>query len=308
MSVSNIRFMFFLSFFLSLFASAQTFAVEPIEVQIDQSVPHGHFKLGVGSALTLKFPDHKKADAGIFLGRLIEPSGTFSKYMILDTDHNHIYLVDREHLKIDAPSFQPILRQYDQVGGTCVGYAMDHFFQEMYWAGFSGNGELKKELSSEKGRTQLLVDAINEYYLVTQHRFSILGIMKKFGARFGFKCEKKVFSDSDLATQYLEKSMEQGRPVLIGYNIGPDMVESSYEISDYENPSPMKDSRIWVPRKVGQRDSGGHAVIAVAAFEANHRKKLLMLDSDWAEPRIWDVEKYMSGKTAMDEIEFYSCQ
>jgi hypothetical protein len=67
------------------------------------------------------------------------------------------------------------------------------------------------------------------------------------------------------------------------------------------------DGRLWLPRKTGERNSGGHSVVAVAAFEALGKKRLLMLDSDWAEPRIWDLELALGGRTDIGAIEFHSC-
>jgi hypothetical protein len=68
------------------------------------------------------------------------------------------------------------------------------------------------------------------------------------------------------------------------------------------------DSRLWIPRKIGQRNSGGHSIIAVGSFDLNQKTYLLMLDSDWSEPRIWDMDSFLNDKTALDEVEFVSCK
>ena len=298
----------FLCLFIFCISSTGVLAASgPIQIQVDQAIPHGRFQLGVGSHLSLQFPGAKHVTPGIFLGRLIEPGGVFSKYMILDEEKSKIELASKDNVQIANYTFQPILRQYDQVGGTCTGFAIDHLLQQLYWSGFPGNGLLRTTLSDEKGRTQLLVDAINQYYLVTQHRYSIAGIMKQYGVKFGLTCEKKMFTDAASASNYLIDRMGRGLPVLISYNIGTAMVDSPYEIEDYESPAPMKDKRLWIPRKIGDRNTGGHSVIAAAVFESNHRNKMLMLDSDWAEPRVWDMEEYLGNRTAISEIEFHTC-
>jgi hypothetical protein len=298
---------------MGLLFSASSFARSPIQVQVDQAVPQGRFQLGVGSHLTINVPNSdgtagKNVD-GLFLGRIIEPAGTFSKYMLLDLEQTRVYLADRDDVAMGTDyTYQPILKQYDQIGGTCTGYAIDHILQQLYWSGFQGNGQLKDTLSSEKGRTQLLVDTINEYYLALQHKYSVLGVMKKFGERFGFKCEMKTFKDTGSAQIYLLSKMGGGLPVMISFSTGVNMVSSSYEITDYEDQSPMKDRRLWIPRKIGERNTGGHTVVAASMFESKGRQKLLMLDSDWAEPRIWDVDNYLGDKAAISEVEFISCQ
>jgi hypothetical protein len=52
-----------------------------------------------------------------------------------------------------------------------------------------------------------------------------------------------------------------------------------------------------LPHKVGQRANNGHAIVAASAFVAKGRRKVLELDSDWSEPRVWDLDKYLGSKT-----------
>ena len=280
----------------------------PIQMQVDQAVAHGPDALGVGSAITLKIPTETNAHSGIFLGRMLNWDQSTSQYMVVDAEKNRVYMVDEKDLEMPKMTTQPVLRQYDQVGGTCTGYAIDDLMQEMNLNGFEGNGTLKTTLSTEKGRTQLLVDSINQYYLVTQHKNSIEGILSMYGKQYGFKCPKKMFQDTESAIAWIEKTVNT-TPILVSFNIGPTMVTSAYTMEDYSKPSPLLDNRLWVPRKTGERNSGGHSIVAIAAFEVNHRKKLLMLDSDWPMPRIWDAEQYLGApKTAISEIEFYGCK
>ncbi len=293
---------------ISLFWISSSFALEPIQVQVDQRIPHGNHELGVGSRLTLKIPVRSNARLvnGIFLGKIVEPNGGSHQFMFLDETHSKVYFAPKEKVEIGKYSFQRVLRPYEQVGETCTGYAIDHYFQQMYWSGLEGSGALKTELSTEKGRTQLLVDAVNEYYLVLQHRYSLVGVMNKFGKRFGFKCKVKQFPDSEGAISYLQAQLSDGLPVMISFLLGPNMVKSPVSFHEYGKPGEL-DGRLWIPRKKGERESGGHSVVATSLFEFKGRPFLLMLDSDWSEPRLWDVRSYLDSKTAMDEVEFITC-
>ena len=117
-----------------------------------------------------------------------------------------------------------------------------------------------------------------------------------------------MFTDTDTAISFVDQQMKKGAPVLISFYIGPTMVTSDISIVDYETQKAV-DPRLWVPRKIGERMHGGHSVVAVAGFEFQNQSKLLMLDSDWSEPRIWDVQKYLGDKkTAIAEMEFYTCE
>ena len=294
----------FSALLLALF-SIHSWAIEPIQVQIDQKVPFRN-SVGVGSRLTLQ--SNSKISSGIFLGKLIDPKGTLNQFMILNESSARIDYVNRENLVMGKYSFQPILKPYDQIGGTCTGYAINHYFQQMLWSGFEGNGNLRAQLSTEKGRTQLLVDAINEYYLVLQHRYSLVGVMNKIAANYGFRCKSKSFQDSFSAIQHLLNELSTGNPLILSFSIGPNMVNAPVQLFDYQNPGHELDHRLWVPRKIGERNAGGHSVVAASLFQYQGRPFLLMLDSDWSEPRIWDVSAYLTDKTALNEVEFITCQ
>lgn len=288
---------------LSLSSAAQS-----IQAELSSLQSHPTAKLGVGSKVRLSFQNRLRDSQGVYLGRLVNHRGNLGPTMFLDETRNQVLLVNRSDLNIFGLRPQLVQQPYQQVGGTCTGYAMNHFLQQLYWSGFRGNGVLGETLSTEKGRTQLLVEAIHEYYLVLQHRFSILGILNKFGRRFESRCRLKEFSDPRLAIQYLENQLEAGLPVMLAYNLGPNMEESPYPVYEY-GVRGAKDNRLWVPRRIGERKSGGHAIVAVDTFVADGKKMLLILDSDWSEPRVWEVDKILNHpKVAIREIEFYSCQ
>ena len=67
------------------------------------------------------------------------------------------------------------------------------------------------------------------------------------------------------------------------------------------------DTRLWIPRKIGERNGGGHAIVAAAAFTSMGRRKVLVLDSNWSEPRVWDLDKYLGQKAAISEMVFHHC-
>jgi hypothetical protein len=289
---------------LWLFYSISVGATEPLRVQLDQRVPYGN-GVGVGSRLMLQ--NEGRTTSGVFLGRLIDPKGKTDQFMILDETRATIYFAERAHLELPRTSYQPILKPYDQVGGTCTGYAINHYLQQMYWSGHQGNGSLQEQLSTEKGRTQLLVQAINEYYLVLQHRYSLVGVMNKMSNPFGFKCKSKTFTDAFTAIQFIQKELLSGNPLVFSFSIGPNMVNAPVELIKYGSIQESLDHRLWVPRKKGQRNSGGHSIVAAGIFSFRSRPFLLMLDSDWAEPRVWDLQEYLNDQTAIDELELISC-
>lgn len=287
-------------------AFAQSGLENKISVVIDQAVSRAGARVGVGSLMTLRLPGAKTAHSGIFLGQMIKADAKFDQMILLDSDQRRIIFADRAQVEINRNSLQKVLRPYPQVDGTCTGYALHHLFAQLGITRVAGNEQLAATFSSEFGRTQFLVRAINDYYLATQHRNSILGIMKGYGREFGLRCEKEVFRDATSAIRHVQEKTSRGIPVLISFYTGPNMVNAPFVLQNFAEAGTL-DPRLWVPRQIGERQSGGHSVVAVAAFEHSGQSNFLMLDSDWSEPRVWNASSYLGGKTDLKNLEFYSC-
>jgi len=129
-------------------------------------------------------------------------------------------------------------------------------------------------MSSDRTRLQFLEEAIDIYYL--QNRINLTNMMKRFGKRFGTSCKGHTFNSSKDVSDFLFTKAQEGKPLLIDFNIGPEMVSSSYEVRDYEKPVAI-DPRLWVPREVGQRNAGGHVIVAVGSFISKGKKKTFNL-------------------------------
>ncbi len=280
---------------------------EVTSFKITDKISFNENMVGIGSSVKISSSDKFLNGDFIFLGKGINPTGEETFRILLNKNNKTISLVNSEEFNKNN-SLQKILDLYEQKGGTCTGYAIFDYLQQIVLNNFVGNGELPKLISTEEGRSQLLADSINRYYLETQHRNSIKGIMNAYGKEFGFKCTNYQTNDLDKAKKRLLTQLSVGNPVIISFNIGPKMVTAPFPIVKYGEKNGEVDNRLWVPRKTGERNSGGHSIVAAANFKFNGKDYLVMLDSDWTEPRIWDVDSYLSTKTAIDEIEFISCK
>jgi hypothetical protein len=285
--------------FLFSSASAQLITVQPV-----RAIAQGVFQFGTGSLVNVQ----GLSDSGnaIFLGQLVRPDSSLDSYMFLSDDK--IYYVDASSVDFQQTTgLERVLKLYEQEGGTCTAYAIDDYLQQTNFAGFTGNGKLAQTLSTEEGRTQLLVDAVNQYYLTPQHKYSIAGILNGYGKNFDFTCRSRSFNDADAAISFVQEQLTSGHPILISFNLGPDMATSPFTLVNFNAPTAEMDQRLWIPRKVGERNSGAHTVVAAAIFSVGGHPELLMLDSDWPEPRIWDVDAFIGPRTAIQEIEFVTC-
>lgn len=292
---------------LSLLFPFAALAADPITVQIDQPVAQGAFSVGVGSKVSILLPGQSDSHAGLFLGKVTAGDGSTDSFMFWDETANTVDYVPANLVQIPDDGLQNIFKLYDQAGDTCTAYAIYDFLEQLHQSGFVGNGALAQTLSTEKGRTQLLVDAVSQYYLEPQHQNSASGILNGFGKQYGFSCKAKFFQGAESIRTFILSRLAAGFPVPVGFWIGPDMFNAPTKMIDFANPSEKVDNRLWIPRQIGERNSGGHTVVAVASFVENGHLQLLMLDSDWDAPRIWDFDKIFVAKTAFKEIEFDAC-
>lgn len=268
----------------------------------------GEFPIGIGSVMTLSTTEKNLNGEALFLGSTQLPGGERSYQMYLNKKSKKFFLVPGDLFPKVKASQQTVIDSYQQAGGTCSAYAIYNFLQQTNLAGHKGTGELNKLLSTEEGRTFLLADAINEYYLTMSHRYSLRGILNKYGKSYGFTCKMMKTDSYEKAKKSVLAQLATGLPVIFSYNIGPNMVKGPFKMEVYDNRGPVLDERLWIPRRVGERNSGGHTIVAVGSFELGEKTYLVMVDSDWSEPRVWDMDEYLNHeKTALEEVEFVSC-
>ncbi|MBS1958325.1 MAG: hypothetical protein JST80_02530 [Bdellovibrionales bacterium] len=287
-------------------ALIQGTAEAKVQVSLIKRVSTDKFSFGVGSGVRINFGSSRAAVDGIFLGRVVEADGHSDEYLFLDTQKTRAYLVDRSNtVFVQNPGKpQTVLRPMDQYGGTCAAFAFTHYWQQYFLGLNPGNETLQTMMSSERERTKFLEENVSHYYL--GRPIEIATIMKQYGKRFGASCKTVKFTAGSVAADFVYNYAKAGIPVLIDFNIGPNMLTSTYETVDFEKPGSI-DSRLWIPRKTGERNSGGHAVVAAAGFTAHGRRKLIMIDSDWDQPRIWDIDRYLGERTAIKEMGFTVC-
>ena len=294
-------------FGLLLVLIVQNALAEQVKLKVITAVKDVKYDLGVGSKVELTFVEKNEKKEAIFLGRMVNHPELGEEILFLDEKDTRILMIDAENM---ASSFlkirmQNLISPIDQTGETCAAYALYHHWQQTDAVGFKGNGQLTSVMGQERSRMKLLEESITSYYMGRSANLKL--IMKKFGDRFGFKCKEKIFDDSKKAVDYVYSQTSSAHPVIMEFYLGKNMVSSSYELEDYETKVEM-DTRLWIPRKVGEKNAGGHAIVAAAAFVSKGRKKVLVLDSNWTEPRVWDLDKYLGEKAAISEMIFHACE
>ena len=283
-----------------------------IQAEILAPVKVGFFKLGVGSKMRVQAAGAERD--GWFLGRLVRTDLSNTEFLFLDAATKTMFLLDQTRTQlgsqgqsIDWSFAQPILDPLPQVGEDCAGYAIFHYLFQLSLSGFQGNGGLAARLATETARSELLAQSIEDYYMVPQNDFDIGRVLNGHQKDYGFTCAKQTATTSLAASQGVLTQLTQGNPVILDFWIGPDMVTSAYRVQDPDHRF-KEDPRLWIPRKIGQSKAGGHVIVAAAHFRTDEgREKLLVVDSDWPEPRIWDVENYLVSRVRPAAVNEFAC-
>ena len=275
--------------------------------------------LKIGETVELQNIKNGRTKRAIFLGIGQKPNGKRSYSLFLDLRKEEVLFIKTEQLSSPLPQAENVFDPYVQIGGTCTGYAVYGFLMQTHASGFKGTGALKSTVIEEEGRTQLLAGAINEYYLTPARKYSIAAILNVYGKNFGFKC-KNLRNDSlnaiDVRNLILTH-LKSGSPVLLSFNIGKAMVQAPFpmrSLKPLENVNSSEsielelDSRLWKPRQIGDRMASGHSVVAARTFSYKDKDYLVMIDSNWSEPRIWDLEAFINDRTALKELDIVSCK
>ncbi len=298
--------------YISLFSfaalSAEVAASKEIKVQTENAVPTRSFSIGIGSDVVLETSDTQISGPAIFLGNAVTPNGENLYRIYFNKKSAKIFFVSAQRFAKSSQRLQTIMDPYEQAGGTCTGYAIFDFLYQTSLSGFEGTGALSARFANEEKRTTLLVDNINNYYLTSQHRYSIPGILNSYGKDMGFKCDRFKTDTYSKAKDKVLEMLKAGWPVIISFNLGPKMYEVPFRLEKADGEKAEMDQRVWIPRKIGERNRGGHTIVAAGSFEWDNKTYLVTIDSDWSEPRIWDMDSFLNQKTALDEVEFVTCK
>ncbi len=247
---------------------------------------------------------------GQFLGRLVKKNGISQDLMFYHPSEKRIYLLNLENLKlVDSEgrklrhsAFQPILDPVEQADEICMGHVGEHLFHQLHLNGHSSewSEKLAKQLADEEKRTLLFGSLSNAYYATPKNNSNFGLVMRKKAREFDLDCttvEMKKPPTKELreakSAQYISKIksvLDQGYPVAVEYFIGPEMKNKPIRVVDVDRPT-RSDGRLWLPRATGERAYSGHGALIVGYFmPPNGREQFLILDSNWTEPRLFDVE------------------
>jgi hypothetical protein len=272
-----------------------------VKLNILRPVNNPLYQLGIGSFVEIEHD--KETMRGTFLGRMVNHEIFSEEFLLMDEKSGKVFLINSHSFR-NKSRMHPLISTIDQTGSTCAAYAIYHLWQQNNELYSAKSPELNKTFVQERTRMKLLEEAISRYYLGRSVNLNL--ILNKFADRFNFKCIVKTFKDVAKAKQFVYDRTQEAQPVMIEFNIGPSMAISTHGLQDFETGT-VFDNNLWVPRKKGEKNKGGHVVVAAGSFQVNGKPKVMVLDSNWNEPRVWDLSDYFPASTAIEEMIFHTC-
>lgn len=284
-----------------------------VNAEFEDPIEKQGYEFGIGSRMKIKIDNGNTAE-GVFLGRFIETkSFKTSNFAFYDYEAGKVYLIEESKMKIrfgdeEIPNkkIQPIIESNDQEGESCAAYAITYFLKQLKLNGFVGTGKLGEKLKTSAGAEDLMAIAMNDYYMSKGANFE--GVFKKLADDYGLNCHELKYKDPAGFVKAIKSAITKGSPVIIEFNIGPYMITTDHQWVDL-NEKFGKDRRLWIPRAVGEKNTGGHAVVAREFFTSpSGREKLLIGDSDWGKRAvIWDIENYILDRKNSSKMQAHVC-
>jgi hypothetical protein len=284
------------------------------EGEIVDPIEKNGFKFGIGSRMNVIVDGRKKGE-GILLGRLVSSEFRTVAYLFQDGHDrkNYIIPVSKCSLTFDGRTvknaeIQSVAATMTQEGENCSELATVNYFAQLVQSGHRGNGTLRKELEHPEGWIKLLQYA-ERYYTASRGAGNFKPILERLGEMYGYKCHSLEVVSAPYLEKTVASALSAGIPVLLEFYIGNEMVNSSRQWFDTSEMA-GEDVRFWAPRAVGQRNGGGHALVAVGTFiSGSNRENLLINDSDWrGRPVEWDYNTYFAKRISSSGMMAHYCE
>lgn len=282
-------------FVCSSVAHAKTLC-EKFLIEASAVASYSGFGLTQGEPVKIQFGEDSNRASAVFLGRLIGLQDTSPDLLFYEQERKLIHIIPIQKLSIQRRSGEsisahdssPIVRSENQEGGTCAAYSIFNCLRQLHYTGRDGNGTIAKQIETESGRQHLLVRLINEIYL--KDRF-YEDVLSEVGKQYGFKFREVLYRDSLDLKKKITKSLRSGSPVMLRFDTNFEMATTPFTVLNHAD-GVEAERKMWMPRTSRKKAKLGHMVFALGIVEVEGIKKILISDSNWKVPRLWDLSAF----------------
>ncbi len=296
-------------FVLSLLFLNLHLVAAPIKLTLlKKAQSDNRFDLPIGSEVSLTFENKNAPLTGLFLGKMILNIDLQDEIIFLEEKTDKVLYINADQVEIpETLKLQTIVTPIDQATETCGAYALYNFWNQLRASNIKDAPLLSQSYATERARRMFLEENISNYYI--ENKINLIRIMKSYSKRFGFTCKKSGFKLSGNLNKYIIDQTNASRPVIVEFWLedNADMYSSTFVHQDYESEE-IYDERLWLPARIDERRSeSGHMIVVAANFMYKNKRKLLILDSNWQQPRIWDADIALNNETAVADLVIHSC-
>lgn len=233
---------------------------------------------------------------GIFLGLLRRIDGTYDDLAVFVPTEQRIVLIPSSWVDIRTADLNfgvnlanlfPVPRSVNQQGGTCAAYAIFNAFRQLRYRDIKGNGMIEQHFATEESRHRFLTQVHYDYYSDSNWKDAVANTTRETGIAF---YDISTNSVSGFQTE-LRKYLAQGLPVLVRFDVAKTMAQTPYTLFEYSKNA-ATDRLLWLPADSSGSSNGGHQVVALGTFVHGVNEYVIILDSNWQAPRIWDMREF----------------
>jgi hypothetical protein len=279
-------------------------AISPLyrfEVLAGQSGQHGlPTKIGTSVRFHSAYDRGGAGTSAYFLGRIVAPEGDDAGILVYEATRNLVHLVPMDQIEgtlsdgtvLRPEQLLPVMRSRNQVEATCQPYAMNNCISQLARVR-AGQPNLanadqlawRRTLSTEVGRSELLVRALLQRF---DSKNTPLAQAVELAKPFGFVVYDIPRNNlNDFKAKFLEQ-VGWNWPTVVSFDVAESMGTHEANIIAHGSTDTYL-RELWLPMRKGQTKADRHVVVALGTIPLpNGQTKILILDSNWRVPRLWD--------------------
>jgi hypothetical protein len=261
--------------------------------------PQSGWKLNFGAHVHVKPKGQEAGFDATFAGRTHSTQNKESYLFFKSGSPDELHIAENDPVRLQYSNGTPIpsfwIRSSPQSacqnGNTCAAYATFNALRHAQHIGLRGNGLLARKMNSEVERDAFLESIIGRLYGNNNRARNLDEAVSTYAQSFGYHS----LSFSPWTHNFKEtmlKELKNGWPVIMRFDIGMAQTPTPYRLLELSGAKNYVD-RLWIPRHASdfkRPDGIGHAVLATGTFEHNGKHYIIVVDSNWNQPRLWDAD------------------
>lgn len=261
--------------------------------------PANDWKLDFGTKVHVQPKGQDSGFDATFAGRSYSTQNKESYHFFKHGSSDELYIAEQDPVRLKFSNGDPLAsfwvrsspQSACQIGNTCAAYATFNALRHVQYIGIRGNGLLSRKLDNPTEQDAFLASIITRLYGNNNKARTLDEAISTYAASYGFH----VLSFSPWTHPFKDtmlKHLKKGLPVIMRFDIATTQTPTPYRLLELSGAKDYAE-RLWIPRRANDpkhSDGIGHAVLATGTFEHNGKQYIIVVDSNWSQPRLWDAD------------------